>query len=118
MRQNVLSYAYLAGRNVPLKVHNTSAKNMWPRRYDTQAGIPPKNTNCSFQSQGSDEEKSRHTSIISSRRLSTLFAFQVFHMFRSPRPGVAGDGRLTYHRWTFSQGSQNVGGIHSLFFRR
>ena len=35
LRQNVFSYAYLAGQNVLLKVRNTSAINMGPIRYDT-----------------------------------------------------------------------------------
>ena len=35
LRQNVFSYAYLAGQNVLLKVCNTSAINMGPIRYDT-----------------------------------------------------------------------------------
>ena len=37
LRQNVFSYAYLAGQNVLLKVRNTSAINMGPIRYDTAA---------------------------------------------------------------------------------
>ena len=39
LRQNVFSYAYLAGQNVLLKVRNTSAINMGPIRYDTIAVI-------------------------------------------------------------------------------
>ena len=35
LRQNVFSYAYLAGQNVLLKVRNTSAINMRPIWYDT-----------------------------------------------------------------------------------
>ena len=35
LRQNVFSYAYLAGQNVLLKVRNTSAINMGPIWYDT-----------------------------------------------------------------------------------
>ena len=35
LRQNVFSYAYLAGQNVLLKVRNTSAINMGPIQYDT-----------------------------------------------------------------------------------
>ena len=46
LRQNVFSYAYLAGqnvllkvRNILLKVRNTSAINMGPNQYDTLIDI-------------------------------------------------------------------------------